>query len=222
MADAPRPGATKPALEPLRGPEGCARLQRALIAGAGRWAAASGEPYVAYAPAGAREEIAGLAPAGAALFAQADGHRGERLAAAFERVCEQHGGPVVMIGIDQPALSSTHARAAADDLRAGVDVTLGPATGGGYYLLGATRFDPALFAIDPAAWGGGDIMSLTLRSLLDAGLSFGWLRSERELDGPGDAAALLADPCSPRDIREALETGHVTSWRGPCRQPPGS
>ena len=47
-------------------------------------------------------------------------------------------------------------------------------------------------------------MSLTLRSLLDAGLSFGWLRSERDLDGPADAAALLADPCAPADIRAVL------------------
>jgi hypothetical protein len=64
-------------------------------------------------------------------------------------------------------------------------------------------------------------MTLTLRSLLDAGLSFGWLRSERDLDEPSAVAALLADPCSPEDIREALEVGHVASWRGSCRPPPG-
>jgi uncharacterized protein len=219
MADAPGPGTTKPALEGLLGADGYVRLRRALIARAGRWVAASGVPYVAYAPAGAREEIAALAPAGATLFAQVDGHRGERLAAAFARVCEKHGGPVVMVGTDQPALSATHAWGAADDLGE-IDVTLGPATAGGYYLLGARRFDPALFAVEADAWGGSQVMTLTLRSLLDANLTFGWLRSERDLDGPGDVAALLADPCAPRDIREALETGHVTSWRGACRQPP--
>jgi glycosyltransferase A (GT-A) superfamily protein (DUF2064 family) len=119
-------------------------------------------------------------------------------------VGERHGGPVVVVGTDQPGLSDGHARAAADDLRAGVDVTLGPATGGGYYLLGARRFDPALFAIEPGAWGGARVMELTLRSLLDAGLTMGWLRSERDLVAPADAAALLADPCAPTDIREAL------------------
>ena len=221
VADAPRPGATKPALEPMLGAEGCARLQRALIARAARWAAAHGEPYVAYAPAAAREEIAALAPAGATLFAQAEGHRGERLAAAFQRVAAEHGGPVLMIGTDQPALSERHAWAAADDL-GDVDVTLGPANAGGYYLLGARRFDPALFAIDPAAWGGGRVMTLTLQSLVDADLTFGWLRSERDLVGPGDAAALLADPCAPSDIREALESAQVASWRDQCRQPPRS
>jgi hypothetical protein len=32
----------------------------------------------------------------------------------------------------------------------------------------------------------------------------GWLRSERDLDEPSDAAALLADPCAPADIVAAL------------------
>jgi glycosyltransferase A (GT-A) superfamily protein (DUF2064 family) len=121
-------------------------------------------------------------------------------------VSERHGGPVVVVGTDQPGLSDGHARAAADDLRAGVDVTLGPATAGGYYLLGARRFDPALFDIDAEEWGGARVMELTLRSLHEAGLSMGWLRSERDLVAPGDAAALLADPCAPADIREALTT----------------
>jgi glycosyltransferase A (GT-A) superfamily protein (DUF2064 family) len=211
MASAPRPGSTKPELERLLGAEGCVRLQRVLIARAARWAARAGEPYVAYAPAAARDEVAPLVGGDATLFAQDGGHAGERLAAAFTHVTERHDGPVIVVGTAQPGLSDGHARAAADDLRAGVDVTLGPATGGGYYLLGARRFDAALFDIDPEEWGGARVMELTLRSLHGAGLSMGWLRSERELVAPADVAALLADPCAPDDIREALQA----SRRGP-------
>jgi hypothetical protein len=47
-------------------------------------------------------------------------------------------------------------------------------------------------------------MALTLEAIVGAGLSMGWLRSERDLDEPADAAALLADPCAPDDIREVL------------------
>ena len=204
MAEAPR-GAVKPRLEGMLGRAGCERLQRALTARALRWAAEEGDAvYVAYAPEDAEAEVAALAPPGATLFAQRGAHRGERLADAFRRASEAHGGPVVVVGTDQPGLSAAHAGAAADDLRAGVDVTLGPATAGGYYLLAAQRYDPALFAIDPDAWGGPEVMNLTLRSVLDAGLSIGWLRSERDLDAPADAAAPLADPCAPSDIREVL------------------
>ena len=60
MAEAPRGRSAKPRLEPLLGAEGCARLQRALIARAARWAAASGEPYFAYAPEDAHDEVAAL------------------------------------------------------------------------------------------------------------------------------------------------------------------
>ena len=206
MAEAPRDRAVKPRLEELLGRDGCVRLQRALIARALRWAGEQGDAvYVAYAPDDAEPELAALAPEGATLFAQRGAHQGERLADAFRRVSEEHGGPVVVVGTDQPALSAAHADATADDLRAGVDVTLGPATTGGYYLLAAQRYEPALFAIDPEAWGGPKVMDLTLRSVLGAGLSIGWLRSERDLDAPADAAALLADPCAPADIREVLQ-----------------
>ena len=105
MADAPRPGA-KPGLEPLLGAEGCARLQRALVARALAWAAEATEAvFVAYAPADAEDELAALAPPGATLFAQAGEHLGARLEDAFARVAEAHGGPVVVVGTDQPALS---------------------------------------------------------------------------------------------------------------------
>src|SRR4051794_25006417 len=204
MARAPRPGAAKTRLEPLLGAEGCARLARALIARAGRWAAAVGEPWVAYTPADARAEIAELAPPGARLLAQEGSHLGERLSHAFAAVHAARGGPVIVIGTDQPALRAAHAWATLDDLRDGVDVCLGPATDGGYYLLAAREPSPALFGIDPAAWGGPEVMSLTLASIIDAGLSMGWLRSERDLDEPSDAAALLADPCAPADIVAAL------------------
>lgn len=204
MAKAPRPGFTKTRLEPLLGPEGCARLQRVLIARAARWAAAAGEAYVAFTPQDAHDELAPLLPPGVAAFAQSGGHLGERLEHAFAHVAEREGTPVVVVGTDQPALGAHHSRAAADDLAAGVDVTLGPATDGGYYLLGAARPDPALFALDAEAWGGPEVLGRTMRSIHDAGLSMGWLRSERDLDEPADAAALLADPRTPADVVAAL------------------
>jgi glycosyltransferase A (GT-A) superfamily protein (DUF2064 family) len=119
-------------------------------------------------------------------------------------VAAAHDGPVIVVGTDQPALGPAHAWAALDDLRDGVDVVLGPATDGGYYLIAARELHPAIFAIEPEAWGGPRVMALTLAAIVDAGLSMGWLRSERDLDEPADAAALLADPCAPADITELL------------------
>jgi glycosyltransferase A (GT-A) superfamily protein (DUF2064 family) len=200
----PRPGEAKPRLAPQLGAAGRLRLTRALIARAGRWAAGVGPTWIAYTPGESRDEVAALAPAGARLVEQEGADQGARLERAFAHVAAEHGGPVIVIGTDQPLLGPSHAWAALDDLRDGVDVCLGPATSGGYYLIAARELHPALFAIDPEAWGGPRVMALTLEAIVGAGLSMGWLRSERDLDGPADAAALLADPCAPEDIVAAL------------------
>src|SRR5262249_31234407 len=51
----------------------------------------------------------------------------------------------------------------------GRDVVLGPATGGGYYLVGARRSAPPIFeGID---WGGPDVLGQTIGRLEGSGLS---------------------------------------------------
>ena len=207
MATAPRAGEALPRLEPLLGADGCLQLARALIARAARWAAGVGPTWIAHAPGEARDEIAALAPAGVRLVEQEGADQGTRRERAFAHVAGEHSGPVIVIGTDQPMLGPSHAWAALDDLRDGVDVCLGPATSGGYYLIAARELHPALFAIDPEAWGGPRVMALTLEAIVGAGLSMGWLRSERDLAGPDDAAALVADPCAPADIVTALRPG---------------
>ena len=204
MARAPRAGLAQRGLEPLLGRAGSARLQAALVARAARWAARTGPATVAFTPDDALDEIARLVPEGVELVPQGGGDLGERLWRAFDYAVERHGGPVIVVGDDQPALSDAHAQAVRDDLADGVDVTLGPSTDGGYYLLAAARAQRELFDIDPAAWGGPHVMELTLKAALAAGLSIGWLRSERALSASADAAALLADPCAPEDIAAAL------------------
>lgn len=203
IADAPRPGLCKKPLEPLLGPDGCARLQAALIARAAAWAAAAGDPYVAFAPADARDEIAALAP-GATLVPQIDGSLGERLAAAVREVLAAHPGPALLVGVDTPQLGARHAAAALDDLRDGIDVTVGPASNGGYYLIGLREPNDAVFALPATAWGGPRVLTQTLEAANAAGLVVGTLRAERNLDDERDARAHLADPLTPPEIAAAL------------------
>ena len=205
IAKAPRPGLCKTRLEPLLGLDGCARLQAALVARAAAWAASVGDPYVVFTPADAREEIATLAP-GATLVAQAGGSLGDRLAAAFRDVLAEHPGPALLVGVDTPQLDAGHAAAALGDLRAGIDVTVGPADDGGYYLIGLREPNDAVFALPDELWGGAEVLERTLDAANAAGLSVAMLRSERDLDDEADARALLADPLAPADIAELLRT----------------
>ena len=161
IAKAPRPGLCKTRLEPLLGPEGCARLQAALIERAAAWAASVGDAYVVFTPEDAREEVAALAP-GATLIPQVDGSLGDRLAGAFRAVLADRDPPTpaVLVGVDTPQLGARHAAAALDDLADGIDVTLGPASDGGYYLIGLREAHDAVFALPAAKWGGPDVMRL--------------------------------------------------------------
>jgi hypothetical protein len=204
VATAPRPGLCKARLEPMLGPEGCARLQAALVARAARWAAEVGDPFVVFAPDDARDEIAELAP-GATLLPQAEGSLGDRLAAAVRDVLAEHPGPALLAGVDTPQLSPAHAEAALDDLRDGIDVTVGPAAAGGYFLIGLREPNDAVFALPPEVWGGPDVLFKTLEAAARQRLTVAMLRAERELDDEADARALLADPLAPPDIRAALE-----------------
>lgn len=206
IAEAPRPGLCKTRLEPLLGPERCAELQAALIRRATAWAAAVGTPYLAFTPSGARDEMAALAPAGTSLIAQADGDLGDRLAAATTQVLAEHGGPVVLIGVDTPQLRPEVGFAAVDDLRNGTDVTFGPAADGGYYLVGLREPHPEIFALPSELWGGPQVLERSLALAHRAGLQLAMLRTERDLDDEHDVRAMLADPLTPPEIARILRT----------------
>lgn len=206
IAKAPRPGLCKTRLEPLLGPDGCARLQAALVARAAAWAAAAGDPFVVFTPDDARDELAALAPE-ATLVPQVDGSLGDRLAAAFREVLSTHPGPAILVGVDTPQLGVRHAEAALDDLRDGIDVTVGPASDGGYYLIGLREPNDAVFALPAESWGGPRVLTHTLEAANAAGLTVGMLRAERDLDDERDARALLADPLTPPEIAAVLRGG---------------
>lgn len=206
IARAPRPGQCKTRLEPLLGPEGCARLQAGLVRRAAEWAAAAapGAAFVAFDPVDGEAELRALVPEEVRLFPQVEGDLGDRLAAAIDRVFAEHGGPVLTIGVDVPRLDAGHAAAALSDLADECDVTLGPALDGGYYLIGLREPRPSLFALPTEAWGGPDVWLLTIEAAQSARLSLGLLRAERDLDTPSDAQALLADPALPADVASLL------------------
>jgi uncharacterized protein len=197
MARAPRPGRAKTRLEPQLGPEGCARLQAELIRVAVQWGSTVGPVSVAVWPADALDEVD--AP-GATLFGQEGADLGERMAGAVQRV----GGPAVVIGTDMPTLGPFHAASVRSDLSAGVDVVFGPAHDGGYYLVALREPRPDLFALPPEAWGGPEVLGLSLARAAEARLEVGLLRGERDLDTPGDARALLLHHALPASVAAIL------------------
>jgi len=203
IARAPSAGGVDAPLEPLLGPERYAALQALLVRRAAAWAAAAapGAAFMAVEPAGAVGAVARLLPTGVSAFAQDGGDPSEVLAAAIARVGR---GPLLIAAADCPRLSPDHAAAALDDLAAGCDVTIGATLDAGWYLAGLREPRPELLTVAPEAWQREGGITLELRRARELGAEVGMLRYERLLVTPDDAAALLADPLVPGDLRAAL------------------
>ncbi|MGI8862884.1 MAG: TIGR04282 family arsenosugar biosynthesis glycosyltransferase [Solirubrobacteraceae bacterium] len=196
MARAPRPNEVRRALQPLLGSDGCVALQSALIEQAVSWGreVAPGAVHVAHDPPDSGPEMRSLV--GEDVFMQpqnGDGIAG-RLADAAARVFARALGPVLIVWPDLPRLRPEHAAGALEDLDAGCDLVLGPAIGGGFYLVGLARPLPELFSLPEQAWRSPDVMKVGLGAVSEAGLELGILRAERALQRPADVRAALADP----------------------------
>ncbi len=121
--------------------------------------------FIVYTPDDAALAFASLAEDRFSLLPQGSGHLGDRLARFF---AAHDGLPVVVLGSDSPTLPAALVEAAFGQLEH-ADVVLGPATDGGYYLLGCRRYYPSLFSgID---WGGCRVLAQTIERLGEASLT---------------------------------------------------
>jgi rSAM/selenodomain-associated transferase 2/rSAM/selenodomain-associated transferase 1 len=206
MAKAPRPGMVKTRLHPMLGPDGCAALAGHLIRHAVSVAVkADGVTvFTAVDPPDALSAVRALVPGSVRLLRQRGADLGQRMANAAGEVFARGHRPVVVIGTDAPTLTTDGLAQAFGELGRGSDAVFGPARDGGYYLVGLNRAAPELFALDPGMWGGDQVLTASLAAARRAGLAAGLLPPLRDLDTPGDARALLADPLLPAVIADAL------------------
>jgi glycosyltransferase A (GT-A) superfamily protein (DUF2064 family) len=140
---------------------------------------------------------------------QQAGDLGARLRGATELVFRRHHGPLIVIGTDAPELGPVHARLAEHALAAGHDACLVPALDGGYALIALARLVPGAFDLPTDAWGGPDVLALTMTALEAAGCRSAVLDPVRDLDTPADASHLAAAPRCPPAVKRALADRRV-------------
>ena len=121
------------------------------------------------------------------FFRQEGKSLGERLShafgVAFGRGCRQ----VVIIGSDSPTLPPAyidHAFGALND----ADIVLGPATDGGYYLIGLSR--PSLKLFDGVTWSTDQVFERTARNAQGLGYRLRVLPEHYDIDTVDDLAVL--------------------------------
>ena len=156
-------------------------------------AIADADLFVAFEPADAIAEMRGLAGDGARLFPQQGDTLGDRMRDAFERLFAAGYSTVVMIGSDLPSLPTSHLAQAFQYSRDRPDaLVIGPATDGGYYLIGLCRPCPALFT--SVALSTADVLTATTSMAETCGLTVSFVPPWHDVDTVDDLRRVLRDP----------------------------
>jgi len=116
-------------------------------------------------------------------FVQEGQDLGERMANAFAFSFELGMDKVVLIGTDCPMLQGQHLNQAFEALNHS-DLVVGPATDGGYYLIGMNRRADYLF--EGITWSTSQVLSQTLNVASQHGLTTTLLHEQDDIDTQED------------------------------------
>ncbi|MEM7147382.1 MAG: TIGR04282 family arsenosugar biosynthesis glycosyltransferase [Verrucomicrobiota bacterium] len=117
------------------------------------------------------------------FLVQAGGDLGERMRAAVSAAKEAGFGRVVVVGTDCVELTG-EVIGQAWDLLDETDVVFGPATDGGYYLVGMTEVRAVVF--EGIEWSTERTLEMSVAAARGNGLSVGLLRELRDVDTYAD------------------------------------
>ncbi len=203
FARSPEPGRAKTRLIPALGAEGAARLHAEMtirtLRTADKLASRRGTAIEVWFTGGDLERVQ-EAFGDRSYHPQPEGDLGARMAGAFDSLLADSRSAVI-IGTDCPGLDATILAAAFDALRHH-DLVLGPATDGGYYLIGLRTPAPGLF--DQMPWGTAHVLGETRSRAERLGLTTHLLPPLDDVDEPGDLAVWERFCCADSDLADAV------------------
>jgi rSAM/selenodomain-associated transferase 1 len=183
----PEAGAVKTRLA-AADPAWGARVARAfLLDTAERLAAVDARRMLAFAPPEREADFAAVSAGLFALVPQGDGDLGRRLAAFVDNQLAAGARAVVLVGTDSPTLPVAYVEQAFAELER-ADLVLGPASDGGYYLVGCGPTRPPIF--DGIAWSTARVLADTVATLADPRWQLALLPPWYDVDTP-DGWAML-------------------------------
>lgn len=183
----PEPGRVKTRLMPALGAAGAATVYRQMAAHVVNQARtlAQQQPLAitVWFTGGSAAQMADWLGHDLTYRPQPTGDLGQRLATATAETFAQGHIAVVTMGSDCPALDSARLGDSFQALTTH-DLVLGPATDGGYYLIGLRRSAPTLFA--DIAWSTAAVCTQTQAAAQQLGLTTALLPPLADVDRPED------------------------------------
>ena len=174
MCKAPRSGAAKTRLAPLLGPGRAAKLSACFMRDIADTimalpAACDAQGYAVFTPKDGEDELRAITPAGFGFLYQGSSDLGNVLSGASRALFALGHRCVVLVNSDSPTLPPVLFEEAIDLLEAPGDrIVFGPATDGGYYLIGMKAVHQRLFEDVP--WSTADVLSRSLERASEIGL----------------------------------------------------
>jgi rSAM/selenodomain-associated transferase 1 len=163
FAKQPLPGQVKTRLAAGSSPAWAAGVAEAFLHDLlERLAGVEARRVLAFSPPAAEVYFQSLVQNRFLLRPQGDGDLGQRMARFFAEQLQAGAQAVVLVGTDSPTLPLPFIDQAFAELER-VEVVLGPATDGGYYLVGCSREVPAIF--QGVAWGSNQVLLETVARL---------------------------------------------------------
>ncbi len=179
-----------------------------------RLSAVSARRLLAFAPASAGPLFAELVHGRFALMPQAEGDLGRRLACFMAEQLTAGADSVAVVGSDSPTLPLSYVEQAFAALEH-ADVVLGPATDGGYYLVGCAGSLPPIF--EGIAWGEPTVLAETVARLATSSCRLALLPPWYDVDTLDDWRMLRGHIAAMRRVGMDPAVPHIETL---CRNSP--
>jgi hypothetical protein len=179
----PRAGTVKTRLAATLGEAGALEAYRRILAATLDRISSVRSVELRFTPDDAGDETAALLRPGWTAVPQGEGDLGQRLSRAFVDAFREGFRRVLVIGSDCPDVTAADMESAHEALDA-ADVVLGPATDGGYWLLGVRR--PCGYLFRGIPWSTSGVLAATRRRAEASGLEVALLRTLSDVDTEED------------------------------------
>ena len=184
----PRAGLTKTRLMGLLTGDQCAELHWAFLEDlAGVYETLEADFFVFHTPDPDWEQLKDVFPMAKAFYPQTGDGLGEKMDNALNTVLDLGYDAVVLTGADLPAMGAAHLQSGFEALER-ADVTLGPTSDGGYYLVGVKA--PAPYLFEKQTYGSGSVFDNAISAVAAAGRSFCPALPCDDVDTPEDLRSL--------------------------------
>jgi rSAM/selenodomain-associated transferase 2/rSAM/selenodomain-associated transferase 1 len=203
----PLAGRAKTRLIPRMGAQGAAELQREMTEHvlARMWPLVTrrGVKLEVRFDDGSRAEMCRWLGSGMNFTPQGDGDLGARMLRATNEAFAAGIGAVVVIGADCPEFEVAQVERAFDSLRTH-PLVFGPATDGGYYLVGLREATPSLF--EGITWGTSSVLETSAANARKMGVEPFLLPELSDVDELADLEVWEKARCASRSVSVIIPT----------------